>query len=389
MSTMIARPLNGLLWVLLLLVAPVRTVVEILAAFAWPSWAPFQTIASLDPRWLPFTALVVVAYFATGWAVNRLVPRLNEIRLLTLPHPPDGLTASAMALTIVWLIAAALTRTLTVPGALVALVVLHAIRRGETMPVVPRPAPEPLPTPPRQLPEAAKTDLPDAQEDDTHFYRSFSWLFEKAPQQRAGPVQRCRLDMAIPRRVYDQLKKRTHHVTNAVDLVEFANAELEDEVVATVAARLRDIALSTELDVLAEIHLTMAFTLALRYALDEVEYGGEYPKFPVETLVDQRGDCEDHAILCGAALYRLGHPVCLVLMDFEDGVGHAALAVAAPQPIPGVSFHSPELGQEVFYCEVTPPLEATTETTSQVQWWLGMHPPAGAKNFRLLPIGVV
>lgn len=385
---MIARALNGVLWILLLLVAPARNAVEVLASFAWPSWAPFQALASLDPRWVPFTGLVVIGYFGTGWGLARFIPMLSEFRLLTLPHPPDGLTATGMAMTIVWLVGAALTRTLTVPDALAALVIFYAIRRAEPMPVAPRPAPEPLPSPPKQLPEAAKLDLPDAQEDDTHFYRSFSWLFEKAPQRRSGAVQRCRLDMAIPRRVYDQFKKRTHHVTSDLDLVEFANAELDDDVVATVAARLRDIALSTQLDALAEIHLAMAFTLALRYTLDQAEYGGEYPKFPVETLVDQRGDCEDHAILCGAALYRLGHPVCLVLMDFEEGPGHAALAVAAPFPIPGVSFNSPELGREVFYCEVTPPLETTTATTSQVQWWLGMHPPTGAKNLRILPIGV-
>lgn len=388
LTAMIAQSLNGTLWVLLLLVAPARTVVEVLAALAWPSWRPFEVIGSLHPRWVPFIVFVAVAYFATRWALGHLLGQLTELRLLTLPHPSDGMTAAAVPFTIGWLLAAALTETLGVPDVLAGLVVLHAIRIGRPIPVVPPPAPVPLPSPPKQLPDAGKIELPEAQEDDTHFYRSFSWLFEKAPQRRAGPGQRCRLDMAIPRRMYDQFKKRAHRVTSDVELVEFANAELDDEVVTALTTRLRGIALSTESDALAEIHLTMAFTLALRYALDEVEYGGEYPKFPVETLVDQRGDCEDHAILCGAALYRLGHPVCLVLMDFEEGVGHAALAVAAPEPIPGVSFHSPELGQEVFYCEVTPPVEATTETTSQVQWWLGMHPPAGAKNFRLLPIGV-
>jgi hypothetical protein len=57
----------------------------------------------------------------------------------------------------------------------------------------------------------------------------------------------------------------------------------------------------------------------------------------------------------------------------------------APEPIEGISFHVPQLGADMFYCEVTP-ADVTTATTTAIGWWLGMEPPKDASGFRVLPI---
>jgi hypothetical protein len=100
-------------------------------------------------------------------------------------------------------------------------------------------------------------------------------------------------------------------------------------------------------------------------------------------LVDMKGDCEDHANLCAAILYRLGYRVALVLLSTGDS-GHAAIAVETPIPVEGLTFYVPELGCQMAYAEVTPG-DLTTQETTAVQWWLGKAPPDGS-NYSLYPI---
>lgn len=63
--------------------------------------------------------------------------------------------------------------------------------------------------------------------------------------------------------------------------------------------------------------------IAYRSDLDTTGFR-EYPRFPLETLWDRVGDCEDVAILAGAILARLGHKVTLL-----DYPGHIAFGVEA------------------------------------------------------------
>jgi len=48
----------------------------------------------------------------------------------------------------------------------------------------------------------------------------------------------------------------------------------------------------------------------------------EYPRYPIETLVDNGGDCEDTAILTAAMLREMGYGVVLV-----NPPGHMAVGV--------------------------------------------------------------
>ena len=50
--------------------------------------------------------------------------------------------------------------------------------------------------------------------------------------------------------------------------------------------------------------------------------GFEYPKYPVETLMDEGGDCEDSSILYASIIRTLGHGALLVGVD-TDGDGRA------------------------------------------------------------------
>lgn len=389
-----ARLLSSVIWVILLIVPPLRLLVEGLSVLLWPSIEPFTTLAELHPRWVPFVVIVVLGYVVTYGICAFILKELRKASPLF--SQADGgptLKTPAVVVTASWVILAAVLGALTVPLFLIALLVPVAfVGLPEASPVVP-PEPLPLPVPPAPLPEVTlEHEMPEGMtedtEDETYYYRFFTWLFNEEPYRKSGQTHRFELQVPIPKDIYEDLMSRDHTVTSDADYVEFANVQLDDETISYVAKQLRNLAVQNGFDELAEIHLAMAYTLCMPYAFDDLEYGRNYPKFPVEMLVDKRGDCEDFSILCGVLLHRLGHRVALLLMDFSHlDHGHAALGVVPPMPIEGDAIYSREMEAELFYCEVTPALGATTETTTNGQWWLGMSIPERIQDLKVYPIG--
>ena len=49
--------------------------------------------------------------------------------------------------------------------------------------------------------------------------------------------------------------------------------------------------------------------------------GTEYPQYPIETITNWKGDCEDKSILCASMLYSQGYEVCLYRFDSHMAVG--------------------------------------------------------------------
>ena len=55
------------------------------------------------------------------------------------------------------------------------------------------------------------------------------------------------------------------------------------------------------------------------YSTDELNT--EYPQYPVETIIKNKGDCEDKSILCAAMLYSKGYDVCLYRFETHMATG--------------------------------------------------------------------
>lgn len=89
---------------------------------------------------------------------------------------------------------------------------------------------------------------------------------------------------------------------------------------------LNSIAVDSTGDGREELASVQQFVQGLKYASDRVATGyNEYPKYPVETLVERGGDCEDTAVLMATLFERLGYSS--VLLAFWDDE-HMALGVA-------------------------------------------------------------
>lgn len=86
---------------------------------------------------------------------------------------------------------------------------------------------------------------------------------------------------------------------------------------------------------------------AIQYVQDIVDgEPGEYPKYPIETVVDEKGDCEDVSFLGAALLKSMGYDVALL-----EYPRHIALGIAGAQTSDEgvVEFN----GKQYLYIEMT------------------------------------
>ena len=94
--------------------------------------------------------------------------------------------------------------------------------------------------------------------------------------------------------------------------------------------------------VILEHNIDAPFVQQLEYKSDG---DWEYPKYPIETLYDKGGDCEDTSLLLCGIIRSMGYGSVLVLLD-----GHCAVGVQGGN----LNGRYYELdGKKYFYVETT------------------------------------
>jgi predicted transglutaminase-like cysteine proteinase len=180
------------------------------------------------------------------------------------------------------------------------------------------------------------------------------WYFRKDAGNLCVPPTRYEVQVRASKARYEQLRAQDHKVKQVQDYARFVRDGLTPEVDET-CRQIRQFSEADRLTTVAEINNVLAFAQRFEYAFDREDKGvAEYPKFPLETMVEDRGDCEDHAILAAACLARLGYEVRLVSVEYGTGPGHMALAVAGADELPeGFALVDPTSGRRFYYCEAT------------------------------------
>jgi len=108
------------------------------------------------------------------------------------------------------------------------------------------------------------------------------------------------------------------------------------------------------------INNMIGFVQNLEYTDDQVSSGfNDYAKFPVETLAEKGGDCEDTCILLSSLLDRFGYGTVLLAHWDEN---HMSLGVAGEDSIPGAYYE--HNGTNYYYVE-----------TTAAGWSIGQVPP--------------
>jgi hypothetical protein len=119
-----------------------------------------------------------------------------------------------------------------------------------------------------------------------------------------------------------------------------------DAYVRLVAEKLRDAAASQGYDTYDTVSFVLAFVQSLPYTSDSETSGyDEYPRFPIETLVDGGGDCEDTSILFATITLLLNFDTVYIIPP-----EHVAVGIWGTN-LPGVSYTYKD--RTYYYCETT------------------------------------
>jgi hypothetical protein len=129
------------------------------------------------------------------------------------------------------------------------------------------------------------------------------------------------------------------------------------------AARLREESIAGAFSPLEEAENVVYMVRSLAYASDAVG-ATDQPKYPIQTLADGGGDCEDLAMLAASLLWQLGHPVALLYVELGDSIAHMALGYAAEGFEGSFSASGPD-GRTYAYLETVPSAEAMGEIPAE------------------------
>ena len=114
------------------------------------------------------------------------------------------------------------------------------------------------------------------------------------------------------------------------------------------------------------VRFVTAFVQHIKYEYDPNVWG-DYPRFPIETLVEQKGDCEDSGALLAAILMTMGYDMIMV-----NPPGHMAVAIAC-RGCDGSYFRFN--GEKYYYIETTQP-----------GWGIGVLPNIYSKDANLIEL---
>ncbi|MDS0258916.1 copper amine oxidase [Haloarcula sp. S1CR25-12] len=125
----------------------------------------------------------------------------------------------------------------------------------------------------------------------------------------------------------------------------------DDQYIQNIVGAFEDFGDRQNLNDVGIINEMMEFVQNLQYTTDEVSAGyNEYPKYPIETLVDKEGDCEDSSILLSSMLDQFGYGSVLLIFKNQQ---HAAVGVAGDPDLEGTYYE--QGGQRYYYTETTAP----------------------------------
>jgi hypothetical protein len=101
-----------------------------------------------------------------------------------------------------------------------------------------------------------------------------------------------------------------------------------------------------------EVSFILAFIQCLRYTKDVNAGFNEYPRFPLETLVNDGGDCEDTSILFVTLIEVLNYDGLYFILDTngDDNINHCAAGVYGSL---SSGAYMESNGRKYYYCETT------------------------------------
>lgn len=182
--------------------------------------------------------------------------------------------------------------------------------------------------------------------------RIYKWQYNDLPFE---------LPLSLPKATYDYYKNRNIHRIPTTDPSVYSiyvTHPDDDEGINSLATYFNKKVAEHDLNTIEKINLIASFVQSLRYTSDnETTPYDEYPRYPIETLVDEGGDCEDTSILLASILKAMGFRVILVLLP---EVEHCVVGIAGE----GTGTYTQHNGVHYYLIE-----------TTGSDWKVGEFPP--------------
>lgn len=141
--------------------------------------------------------------------------------------------------------------------------------------------------------------------------RNFTWTYGD---------QIYSLSLVVPEPMYEYYSTKERYETS--DYRGYILHPYDDEYIDLLVMEFDRIAALNNLTTIEEVEIITSFVQNLHYLTDDTTGFDEYPKFPVESLIDQGGDCEDTSILLSHLLDAMGINTALLTLP-----GHMAIGV--------------------------------------------------------------
>ncbi len=205
---------------------------------------------------------------------------------------------------------------------------------------------------PRPLP-------PTVVEENGYYVAHYEWGY-------GGSI--WKYDARIPKETYEFFlnKSRTSHYNEYVD------NPADDEWMDHLAGLFENVAENEGWGEFRTVSFALAFVQGMPYTSDEVTTGyDEYPRYPVETIIDGGGDCEDTSILFASIVRGMGYGTVLLYLGEDE---HMAVGVMISQGI----VDDWDRGYALTYYTSNGKIYAYCETTGE-GWELG-HKPGNLKS---------
>ncbi|HDI86004.1 MAG TPA: hypothetical protein ENF83_01175 [Candidatus Korarchaeota archaeon] len=176
--------------------------------------------------------------------------------------------------------------------------------------------------------------------------REFRWTY-------AG--QEFSMGLTVPKDLYLYYVSSEHQIPYE-DWAVLASDPLSRPYIRSLLNKLLSMARSQGYDEIQTLEFLASFVQHIPYNLekDVIMASGEYPRFPIETLMDYGGDCEDHAILLATLYMEMGYDVVLIIVWGKPGfpIGHMGVAVALEE---GKGLRWDVNGTTYYYIDATQP----------------------------------
>lgn len=160
-----------------------------------------------------------------------------------------------------------------------------------------------------------KTDLELTGENDK-ITKTYSWDYKDIPFQ---------YEFKVSKSIYDYYKNKPPFFTHdPTDYAIYATDPYDDSFINGLVNAFLEKSAALGFDKFDTLGLIVSFVQSLPFVDDRIAYGYEHPKYPIETLIEEGGDCEDTSILISSILDAMGIVNALLIFPTHCAVGVGA-----------------------------------------------------------------